>query len=701
MREFVRDTYWAQVLASEGGLIVAVQVVAKNMAAPTTRGEKKAKRVLRTDLVRVCCQLLADATYMCKSNAHHLLRLHIVRVIHGVLCNFPHHTAIIKAVSCLSINICHDDTEAQHLLAQGLLTKTVEMLDGIMPHVIPLRGGSNVGGGTSEHNKHLEDEAKHAEEVKAEAVPVHPPGLTQKKKKGHRKNMKESTLYGVDMFSNTKDQIIARWLISLCFCFSFDDRCAVEMIFMGLAKTACAGLRISSASGNMELMGVCSNLLGNLIITALETEEMDKTLRSHMIKRIWREETPDTVIQLLRIANDPGQLMLAVEILQAFVDDDSSSRRLLFAPAREYEAKTSHHRKSSSVLGTAAAMTAGNRHKTRKGRAAGLELVSLLLDRLTEFQWDLGFCEAAIKVLARFAELEDKSSLKVRKHGGTGAAHVLVLAGTVQVLIGELEDCAMNSGATKLASVCLSCLDSISLVSADARRAIVNMGGTKAIAAVLLRHTSQPNELGKNLSLDALNLLTRLCIDSSLIAKLTEDTISAVMIAARKHAREPNICNAVFVLLTLLAFEVETLELIRNEDAIGFVIDTLCAMPGEVELVKQAVAVLETIGTATPDHALIVVNEGGKMAIHTVIRVYKKLPGGREVVQVAKDALTMINSVLMVGASARLRAENNIFRQLYDGSHEKFGDPTALNSRVSVDRNRTARPMVQIGGGAI
>ena len=84
-----------------------------------------------------------------------------------------------------------------------------------------------------------------------------------------------------------------------------------------------------------------------------------------------------------------------------------------------------------------------------------------------------------------------------------------------------------------------------------------------------------------------------------------------------------------------------------------------------------------------------------------VIRVYKKLPGGREVVQVAKDALTMINSVLMVGASARLRAENNIFRQLYDGSDEKFGDPTALNSRVSVDRNRTARPMVQIGGGAI
>ena len=126
MREFVRDMHWAQVLASEGGLIIAVQVIAKNMEAPKARGEKKAKRVLRTDLVRVCCQLLADATFKCKSNAHHLLQLHIVRVIHGVLCNFP--PAIVKAASCIAINICHDDTDAQHMIAQGLLTKVVELL---------------------------------------------------------------------------------------------------------------------------------------------------------------------------------------------------------------------------------------------------------------------------------------------------------------------------------------------------------------------------------------------------------------------------------------------------------------------------------------------------------------------------------------------------------------------------------------------
>lgn len=83
--------------------------------------------------------------------------------------------------------------------------------------------------------------------------------------------------------------------------------------------------------------------------------------------------------------------------------------------------------------------------------------------------------------------------------------------------------------------------------------------------------------------------------------------------------------------------------------------------------------------------------------------MYKKLPGGKDVVQVAKDALNIINSVLMVGASARLRAEHNMYDHTvnHEVAQQLYGHPTSVNSRVAVDRNRTARAMVQIGGGAI
>ena len=214
LREFVRDILGPVLLQ---GLIIAVQVIAKNMEAPKARGEKKAKRVLRTDLVRVCCQLLADATFKCKSNAHHLLQLHIVRVIHGVLCNFPHNPAIVKAASCIAINICHDDTDAQHMIAQGLLTKVVELLDEIMPHVLPLRGGANVGGGTSEHNQHLETEALH-DEAKQDGAPRHHQANTEKQQRQSTK-MDTSSIYGVDMFRSTKDRLFSMDDV-IVFCFS-------------------------------------------------------------------------------------------------------------------------------------------------------------------------------------------------------------------------------------------------------------------------------------------------------------------------------------------------------------------------------------------------------------------------------------------------------------------------------------------------
>ena len=45
----------------------------------------------------------------------------------------------------------------------------------------------------------------------------------------------------------------------------------------------------------------------------------------------------------------------------------------------------------------------------------------------------------------------------------------------------------------------------------DARRAIVNMGGTKAVAAVLMKHSSEAGELCENVIVDALDLLSPAC----------------------------------------------------------------------------------------------------------------------------------------------------------------------------------------------
>jgi hypothetical protein len=195
-------------------------------------------------------------------------------------------------------------------------------------------------------------------------------------------------------------------------------------------------------------------------------------------------------------------------------------------------------------------------------------------------------------------------------------ADVLVRAGCVQVLIGELEDCAENSSATNVAKECLNALDNIAVVSQDARRGIVGMGGIRAVASVIREHGKHVND-NENIEVVrcGLSLLMRVCINQSLIPQLAKDSIGAVMDVARNHAHNPQVLKPLFHLLTMMAFEVETLEIIREQDAISFVIDTMCNMYKYPAIVMQAITVLETIGTASPDHARVVANEGGKTAI--------------------------------------------------------------------------------------
>ena len=359
------------------------------------------------------------------------------------------------------------------------------------------------------------------------------------------------------------------------------------MVFLGITKYAIRGIKIACMNGNNDLFSVCSNLIGNLVITAHD-DTNSATLKEQLIRQIWRDGTVECIMFVLRNAQDPSQLMYICEVIQAFLDDDASATKMILA---RNELNTS-------------------------GDAAGLEMIGTLLDRLVEFQWDLEFCAMGVLTIARFAELEDPSIGSKRNTTFITPADVLVRAGCVQVLIGELEDCAENRSATNVANECLNALDNIAVVSQDARRGLVGMGGIHAVASVIREHGKHVND-PRNVKVvnSGLCLLMRVCINQSLVPQIAKDCIGAVMDVARNHARKPKILKPLFHLLTMMAFEVETLEIITEENAISFVIDTLCNMYQHPAIVMQAITVLETIGTASPDHARVVANEGGKTAI--------------------------------------------------------------------------------------
>lgn len=401
-------------------------------------------------------------------------------------------------------------------------------------------------------------------------------------------------------------------------------------------------------------------------------------MKEQMVRHVWRNGVVECIIFVLHHAQDPSQLMYVCEVMQAFLDDDASATKMILAKD-ELNTKTD---------------------------VAGLEMIGTLLDRLIEFQWDLDFCQLAVVTIARFAELDvtqQGNNIRTGGEGGGGGygttpADILVRAGCVQVLIGELEDCAENQSATSVAAECLNALDCIAMMNKDARRGIVGMGGIKAVAQVIREHGRHgDDEAHVEVVKCGLSLLTRVSINQAMIPQLAKESIAAVMDVARNHARNPIVLKPLFHLLTMMSFDVNTLELIREENAISFVIDTLCNMYQFPAIVMQSITVLETIGTASTEHARVVADEGGKTAIQAVIQAYGKNKSSiqhQAVQQGAKDALVMLDSVLLLADSARLKAEHDFYYGAGTSNSEILGDPKALNSRIAVRRRKDYKVMV-------
>ena len=84
--------------------------------------------------------------------------------------------------------------------------------------------------------------------------------------------------------------------------------------------------------------------------------------------------------------------------------------------------------------------------------------------------------------------------------------------------------------------------------------------------------------------------------------------------------------------------------------------------------------------------------------IVAAMKAYKKKKGIKDaaVYQGAKDALIMLDSVLLMVASKRLKAEHDFYYG--DQTTTINGDPNAINARVAVRRRRDYKIMVVPGG---
>ena len=181
-------------------------------------------------------------------------------VLHSVL-----FCTVLQATCCLAINLCHNDTQRQKAIGSGILIDLVESLKTFLPSFEDISEttqaqqffGINVGNG------------------------------------------------GTDVvFASPSHEVVCAWLLKFCACVSFEDTCAVDMIFLNICQYAIVGMKIACLNGNNDLFSACANLISNLVITAHDEDlDMNRTnLKKQMVRHVWRDGVIECVIFVLHNA---------------------------------------------------------------------------------------------------------------------------------------------------------------------------------------------------------------------------------------------------------------------------------------------------------------------------------------------------------------------------------------------------------------
>ena len=180
-----------------------------------------------------------------------------------------------QATCCLAINLCHNDTQRQKAIGSGILIDLVESLKIFLPT--------------------FEDDA--------ETTQAHQYFGT-----GNSTNGTNSTNGGIGgtgvVFASPSHEVVCAWLLKFCACVSFEDTCAVDMIFLNICQYAIVGMKIACLNGNNDLFSVCANLISNLVITAHDEDlDMNRTnLKKQMVRHVWRDGVIECVIFVLHNA---------------------------------------------------------------------------------------------------------------------------------------------------------------------------------------------------------------------------------------------------------------------------------------------------------------------------------------------------------------------------------------------------------------
>jgi len=206
----------------------------------------------------------------------------------------------------------------------------------------------------------------------------------------------------------------------------------------------------------------------------------------------------------------------------------------------------------------------------------------------------------------------------------------------------------------------------------DARTSLKNQEGLRTILALLEAHAGV-----KGYVEEVLKTLTRLCADDALSASIAENGMHILTSIIERHADDPELLTAAFRLLGHLAFVESNLTIIVQHNGIVRVMNAITAHPECQPLIVRSIQTLDNIAMANKENAQIVIDEGGKELIETIMSTYSD---DDEIQRYGRSALLSMSALENLSKSAEItrRAAANLKNTKKEKVvDEKVPDPLA------------------------
>jgi hypothetical protein len=154
------------------------------------------------------------------------------------------------------------------------------------------------------------------------------------------------------------------------------------------------------------------------------------------------------------------------------------------------------------------------------------------------------------------------------------------------------------------------------------RDQIGKLGGIEATLPLMERNIDY-----KPLLLEMLALYIRLTRSEKWSEQIASKGMHIILKTVNQYERDARYLTSAFTLIGHLAFAKRNLPTIVQFNGVGLIINSICEHPDSRELMTRSIQTLDNIAMASPEHAKIVIKEGGAEAIQEVIAAYRYVCG--------------------------------------------------------------------------